>query len=103
MTSSHPLARSARVFTAHSLDGAEEKILAVATTLELDPKGEHYKKRFVDKLSAAARDYVRKSDHVTAFVLINRLKNWRPPAEASRHHRDAASAAGIRLASPPSA
>src|SRR5271166_2856839 len=70
MTFSHPLARSAKVFTAHCLDGAEEKILAVATTLELDPKGEHYKKRFVEKLSAAALDYVRKSDHVTAFVLI---------------------------------
>jgi hypothetical protein len=76
MTFSHPLARSAKVFTARNLDGVEEKILAVATTLELDPKGEHYKKRFVEKLSAAARDYVRKSDHVKAFVLINRLKDW---------------------------
>jgi hypothetical protein len=101
MTFSHPLARSAKVFTAHNLDGAEEKILAVATTLELDPKGEHYKKRFVEKLSAAARDYVRKSDHVTAFVLINRLKDWRRPREAHRHHAGGAGTASIRHASPP--
>jgi len=102
MTFSHPLARSAKVFTAHCLDGAEEKILAVATTLELDPKGEHYKKRFVEKLSAAALDYVRKSDHVTAFVLITRPKDWPQPTEAHRHHTGRAGAASVRDTSPAS-
>jgi hypothetical protein len=68
-------------------------VLAIVTTLELDPKGEHYKKRFVERLSNAARDYVRKSDNVTAFVLMNRPKDWRPPAESRGHHRSVADAA----------
>jgi hypothetical protein len=100
MTFSHPLARSAKVFTAHNLDGAEEKILAVATTLELDPKGEHYKKRFVEKLSDATRDYVRRSDRVTAFVLINRLKDWREPPDAHRRQAGGAGAQRIQIVRP---
>ncbi len=91
MTFSHPLARSAKVFTAHR-DGNEQRILAIVTTLELDPRAEHYKKRFVERLSDAASDYVRKSDNVAAFVLMNRPKDWRLPAEGRRHHRNAADA-----------
>jgi hypothetical protein len=102
MTFSHPLARSARVFAAHSRDGAEQQILVIATTAELDPQSERYKQRLVEKLSDAARDYVAKSDRVTAFLLMNPMKDWRPPSETSRHHKDAASAASIRHASRPS-
>jgi hypothetical protein len=101
MTFSHPLARSARVFVAGNLEGAEEQILTIVTTLDLDPKCEHYKKRFVEKLSAAARDYVRKSDHVSAFVLLNRPKDWHQPVDARRHHARGAGAESIRHASPP--
>jgi len=83
----------AKVFTAHHRDGNEQRVLAIVTTLELDAKGEHYKKRFVERLSDAARDYVRKSDNVAAFVLMNRPKDWRPPAGGRRHHRNIADAA----------
>jgi hypothetical protein len=51
MTFSHPLARSANVFTARNNDGSEYRVLAIVTTLELDPKSQNYKKLFVEKLS----------------------------------------------------
>ena len=86
MTFVHPLARSAKVFTAHHRDGTQQ-ILAIVTTLELDPRGEHYKKRFVDKLSDAARDYVSRSDHVSAFMLMNRPKDWLQHAKAPHNHQ----------------
>jgi hypothetical protein len=103
MTFSHPLARSAKVFVAHGRDGTEQQILIIATTAELDPQSARYKKHLVKKLSAAARDYLARSDRVTAFLLMNPMKDWRPPGEASRHHPEAASAATIPHASPPSA
>ena len=91
MTFSHPLARHAKVFTAQTRDGEARQILAVVTTVELDPRNDRYKKGLVDKLSAAARDYLAKSDHVKEFVLLNRPKDWRQAAEAPRHHSAAAS------------
>jgi hypothetical protein len=81
MTFSHRLARSAKVFVAHGRDGTEQQILVIATTAELDPQSRRYKKRLVEKLSAAARDHVGRSDRVTAFLLINPMKYWRPPAD----------------------
>jgi hypothetical protein len=44
MIFSHPLARSAIVFTAKNNDGSEYRVLAIVTTLELDPKSQNYKK-----------------------------------------------------------
>jgi len=55
MTFSHPLARSASVFTAKSNDGSEYRVLAIATTLELDSKSHSYKKPFVEKLPRLPR------------------------------------------------
>ena len=78
MTFSHPLARNAEIFAAHSLDGAERAVLAIVTTLELDPKSKKYKQSSVDRLSRAAQKYVADSGRVaTAFVLMNRPKDWR--------------------------
>jgi hypothetical protein len=103
MTFAHPLARSAKVFTAQTLDGQERQILAVITTIELDPKNERYKKGLIDKLSAAARDYLAKSDHVKEFVLMTRPKDWRQPGEAHRHHSAMVGAASALHESPPPA
>jgi hypothetical protein len=72
MIFSHPLARSASVFTAKNNDGSEYRVLAIVTTLELDPMSQNYKKPFVEKLSRAARDYLAASDEAAAFVLMNR-------------------------------
>jgi hypothetical protein len=52
-------------------------VLAIVTTLELDPKSQNYKKPFVEKLSRAAKDYLVDSDEATAFVLMNRPSDWR--------------------------
>ena len=77
MIFSHPLARSASVSTAKNNDGSEYRLLAIVTTLELDPKSQNYKKLFVEKLSRAAKDYLADSDEATAFVLMNRPRDWR--------------------------
>ena len=76
MIFSHPLARNASVFTAKNNDGSEYRVLAIVTTLELDAKSQNYKKCFVEKLSRAAKDYLADSDKATAFVLMNRPKDW---------------------------
>ena len=76
MTFSHPLARSARIFTARDHDGREYRVLAVVTTLELDPESHDYKKPFVEKLSKVAADYLTSSGEAAAFVLMNRPKDW---------------------------
>jgi hypothetical protein len=60
-------------------------VLAIVTTLELDPKSNKYKQSSVDRLSRAAQKYVADSGTVaTAFVLMNRPKDWhtkRPKGE----------------------
>ena len=77
MIFSHPLARGSHVFTAKNKDGSEYRVLAIVTTLELDPRSRNYKKPFVEKLSRAAKDYLADSDEVTAFVLMNKPSDWR--------------------------
>ena len=79
MIFSHPLARRTSVFTAKNNNGSEYRVLAIVTTLELDPRGQNYKKPFVEKLSRAARDYLAASDEAAAFVLMNRPRDWGYP------------------------
>jgi hypothetical protein len=76
VTFSHPLARSANVFATHDREGGEQRVLVVMTTIELDPQSDRYKKRLVERLSSAARDYVLRKDRVEAFMLMNRPKEW---------------------------
>jgi hypothetical protein len=76
MTFSHPLARAAGIFTAHDSNGNKHHMLAVVTTLELDPEHHNYKKPFVERLCAAARKYLADSGKPTAFVLMNRPGDW---------------------------
>lgn len=75
----HPLARGAKVWTAESQDGAEQRILVVVTTIVLDPRQKGYKKSLVERLSIAAREHVASSKEAAAFVLVNRLRDWRLP------------------------
>ncbi len=76
MTFSHPLARGASIFTARDRDGNEHPVLAIATTLELDPNSDNYKKPYVEKLCRAAKKYLADSGKASAFVLMNRPKDW---------------------------
>ena len=51
-------------------------MLAIVTTLELDPESHNYKRQYVEKLSRAARKYLAESGSATTFVLMNRPKDW---------------------------
>ena len=89
MIFSHPLARRASVFTAKNSDGSEYRVLAIVTTLELDPKSQNYKRLFVEKLSRAARDYLADSEEAAAFALRNRPRDWgaRPSLDGGARRR----------------
>ena len=67
----HPLARASRVYWAEGLDGSEQRVLVIVTTIELDPKHHRYDDRLIERLSRAARRYLALSSEATAFVLIN--------------------------------
>ena len=67
----HPLARAARVWTARKQDGSEQRVLVIVTTMELGPERHRYKKRLVEKLSQAAREYVAKTSDAAGFVIMN--------------------------------
>jgi hypothetical protein len=73
----HPLVRAARVWRAEGLDGSERRVLVIVTTIELDPKSHRYDDRLVEKLSRAAHGYLARSSEATAFVLMNRPRDWR--------------------------
>ena len=58
MAFSHPLARAAKVWTAKTHDGGEQRVLVIVTTIPLEPGDKGYKKSLVERLSRAARDYL---------------------------------------------
>ena len=74
----HPLARASRIYRARGLDGSEQSVLVIMTTIELDPKHNRYDDQLVERLSRAARGYLALSSEATAFLLVN------PPKDASR-------------------
>ena len=78
MIFSHPLIRASRVWPAVTPDGKEQRMLVIITTLALDPTTKGYKKALVERLSAAAQEYL--SSHPTeasGFILMNRARDWR--------------------------
>jgi hypothetical protein len=77
MTFSHPLARAAKIWQGTAMDGSKRDVLVVITTLELDPDSKKYKKDKVERLAAAAHEWI--STHsipLDSFVLISRPKDW---------------------------
>lgn len=75
MKFSHPLARSAKVWSAEFAEGAPRTVLTVVTTLELDPDHKKFKAEQVDRLTAAARTFVADHpDKAAGFVLMNKPK-----------------------------
>ena len=75
----HPLARGAKVWTAKSQDDSEQRILVIVTTIPLDANQKGYKRSLVERLSRAARDHLAESKEAGAFMLINRLRDWKVP------------------------
>jgi hypothetical protein len=77
MAFQHPLARKAKVWTALTRDGTQQRILVVATTVVLDPKNKKYRRSLVDRLSNAAMAYLADSNEAASFVLIGgKPKEW---------------------------
>ena len=76
MAFSHPLARAAKVWTAKTHDGGEQRILVIVTTIPLEPHDRGYKKSLVERLSSAARDYLADSNEAALFLLVSRARDW---------------------------
>jgi hypothetical protein len=77
-TFKHPLARGACLRPAISLDGTERLVLVIATTLELDPSRQGYKKSLVDKLARAIKEHLAHFPEVGEYILTSRPRDWAP-------------------------
>lgn len=77
MSFSDPLARGAKVWPLRTVDGQEQKILVVVTTLELDPDCKKFKQKLVDQLSGSAREYIAETKAADGYILINRYRDWK--------------------------
>jgi hypothetical protein len=77
MAFSHPLARAAKVWTAKTHDGGEQRVLLIVTTIPLEPNDKGYKKSLVERLSRAARDYLADSKDAASFLLMSRMRDWK--------------------------
>ena len=77
MAFSHPLARAAKVWTAKTHDGADQRVLVIVTTIPLEPNQKGYKKSLVERLSRAARDHLADSNEAASFLLMSRMRDWR--------------------------
>ena len=80
MAFKHPLARGAHIWVAKTLDNRDHPTLVIVTTIALDASQRNYKKSLVDKLSAAAREYLAETKEADSYVLINRLRDWKTRA-----------------------
>lgn len=72
----HPLARRAKIWAAKTREGADQNLLIVVTTLELNPKQEAYSQKHVDRLAKAAQEFVAETPDLDGCVLVNRPKEW---------------------------
>ena len=77
MAFKHPLARGSQVWVAKTLDNRDQPTLVIVTTIALDPSHKNFKKSLVDKLSGAAREYLAETKEAEAYVLVNRLRDWK--------------------------
>jgi len=73
----HPLARSAKVWTASDRNGDEQRVLVVSTTIPLDPTRKSYKKLLVERLSTAVREHLAATSEASLFLLMNQPREWR--------------------------
>ena len=72
----HPLARSAKVWSAYSREGESKTCLVVVTTLTLDPESKKYKADLVEQLKGAATHFLADNpDKASGFVLMNKPKH----------------------------
>ena len=72
----HPLARKATVAPCRRAKGAEESVLVIVTTLELDSAAKGFNRKQVERLNTAAAEFVAEQQSLSGFVVINRPKEW---------------------------
>jgi len=72
----HPLARRAKVWAAKTREGAQQNLLIVVTTLELDPEREAFSQKHFDRLAKAAEEFVAATPDLQGYALVNRGKDW---------------------------
>ena len=73
----HPLARDAKIWSSAGLAGQVQPILVIITSLELDPAHRRFNAKNVERLSAAARDWIQaNAGEASDFLLMNRPKKW---------------------------
>ena len=76
MVFTHPLARGAKVWSANLAGGDTKRVLVIVTSAELDPSNRKYKPEHIDRLSEAARDYLKETGAAEGFLLANRMRDW---------------------------
>ncbi len=72
----HPLARNATVAKARQRGGADETLLLIVTTLELEESAKGFNQRNVARLRHAADEYVAGAPGISGYALVNRPKEW---------------------------
>ena len=72
----HPLARKAKVWTSKSREGADQRLLIVVTTLDLNPSDKRYQEKQVERLKGAIEDYIAAAPELAGYALVNRPKEW---------------------------
>ncbi len=72
----HPLARKAIVAAAHPRKGGEQKMLLIVTTLVLDPKGDGFNAKNVERLHDAAKSYLAEEAGLSGYLIVDRPKDW---------------------------
>ena len=79
MLFSHPLARGAKVWNASLEDGLVKRILVIVTNAELDSNSEKFNSDNIERLSSAAREFLRETGAADGFLLANRMRDWQKP------------------------
>ncbi|MEK4035489.1 hypothetical protein WOA01_22020 [Methylocystis sp. IM2] len=76
MEFTHPLARGAKVWTAQLGNGETRRILVIVTNAALDPENKRHNSETIERLTAAAQDYLEDTREADGFLLANRLRDW---------------------------
>ncbi len=76
MNFTHPLARGAKVWTAKLADGETRRILVIVTNAALDPESKNYNPQTIDRLTAAAEDFLGETGAADGYLFANRLRDW---------------------------
>lgn len=72
----HPLARKATSVKARLRDGAEQTLLVVLTTLELDESAKGFSARNTGRLRRAAEEFLAENAEFAGYAIVNRPKEW---------------------------